>query len=179
LAGASGSLDFDAMVLATASKNGTPHARTVLYKGLDPDGGIKFFTNYKSAKGRELSANPKAALVFFWSALYRQVRIEGKIRKLSKKESDDYFRSRPRESQLGALVSMQSSPIKSFDELDLKFEKLERATLGKEVVRPAYWGGLALDPERFEFWIGRTRRLHLRINYQKKGKLWIKSLLSP
>jgi pyridoxamine 5'-phosphate oxidase len=178
LAGVLGSLDFDAMTLATASKSGVPHARTVLYKGLK-DGGVKFYTNYESAKGKELKVNSRAALVFYWSAIYRQVRIEGKVKKLSPQESDDYFHRRPRESQLGALVSRQSQPIKSFSQLDEKFAALEKKYVGKEIPRPAYWGGYVLIPKKFEFWFGRTRRLHLRIAYAKRGARWVKTLLSP
>jgi pyridoxamine 5'-phosphate oxidase len=178
LAGASGSLDFDAMVLATASKSGVPHARTVLFKGIK-DGAIKFYTNYKSAKGRELAANPRAALVMYWSALYRQVRIEGVVKKMSRKESLQYFKSRPRESQLGALASMQSQKVKSFEALDKKFEELEKKYMGKEIECPTYWGGYFFIPNKFEFWMGRTRRLHHRVSYTKKNKTWKKTFLSP
>jgi pyridoxamine 5'-phosphate oxidase len=167
-----------AMTLATATADGAPSARIVLLKQSDERGFI-FYTNYRSRKGRELAGNPRAALVFFWDALDRQVRAEGTITKVAPEESDRYFATRPRESQLGAHVSPQSEPITSRVLLDESAKTLERRFDGRPVPRPAHWGGFCLVPSTVEFWQGRPGRLHDRIAYTRAARGWSITRLAP
>jgi pyridoxamine 5'-phosphate oxidase len=157
----------EATTLATASKQGKPSARLVLLKQVDHRGFV-FFTNFKSAKARDLDTNPFAALVFYWPLLGRQVRIEGPVERTSAAESDAYFKSRPRESQIGALASPQSEKISSREVLQQRVEELEKLYKDRVVERPAHWGGYRLEPERIEFWKGRVGRLHDRILYERQ-----------
>jgi pyridoxamine 5'-phosphate oxidase len=168
----------DAMTLATASPDGRPSARIMLYKGVDRDGFI-FYTNYSSRKGEQISANPLAALVFFWGGLNRQVRVEGSLHRLSPEESDAYFSSRPRESQIGAVTSPQSKVIPDRESFDRSFEENERRFSGKAIPRPAHWGGFRLVPSRIEFWQGREARLHDRIEYLLEQNEWRIRRLAP
>lgn len=162
----SGAPFADAMTLATATPDGCPSARIVLYKGIT-QGAILFVTNYESQKADELERNPQAALVFFWPALSRQVRIAGRVERAGAEESDLYFKSRPRESQLGAWASPQSRPIASRAELVQRFADAERRFAGSEVERPSFWGGYKLVPRMFEFWSSREFRLHDRFRYER------------
>jgi pyridoxamine 5'-phosphate oxidase len=172
-------LDVNAMTLATADKNGKPSARIVLLKGLDERGFI-FYTNYKSRKGRELSQNPNAALTFFWAELERQVCVAGKIKKLSRAESEKYFQSRPRASQIAAWASGQSSVLKNREALEIKWSELEKKFPGEKIPLPPNWGGLVLRPERIEFWQGRPSRLHDRFQYSRqKNNSWKLERLAP
>jgi pyridoxamine 5'-phosphate oxidase len=171
-------IDPSAMILATANKNAEPSVRVVLLKGIDAEGLI-FFTNYESRKGKDISENPQASLLFFWKELERQVRISGKVKEVSKKESEDYFHSRPYESQLAALASKQSSIISDRQYLEGKFEELKKEFNGKEIPLPSFWGGFKLIPESFEFWQGRENRLHDRISYMKGKRDWKIVRLAP
>ncbi|NYT80434.1 pyridoxamine 5'-phosphate oxidase [Alcaligenaceae bacterium] len=166
----------NAMTLATTPLDGRPSARIVLLKGFDHDGFV-FFTNYSSRKGRELAGNPYASLLFFWPSLERQVRIEGRIEKTSAQESDEYYRSRPLGSRIGAWVSPQSQPITRVD-LEARTIELTR-TLGDDPSRPDHWGGYRLRPDYVEFWQGRPSRLHDRLVFKLEDKSWIKSRLAP
>jgi pyridoxamine 5'-phosphate oxidase len=159
----------NAMTLATATVNGVPSARIVLLKGFSEQG-FAFYTNYLSRKGKELAKNPRAALIFNWGQLERQVRIEGTVEKLSKEQSEQYFHSRPIGSQLGALVSPQSQEIASREELENKWQQLEAEYQDKEIPKPAFWGGYIVKPQLVEFWQGRSSRLHDRILYKNSGK---------
>ncbi len=159
----------NAMTLATASKKGIPSARIVLLKGFDPEGFV-FYTNYESHKGKELKENPHAALVFFWHDLERQIRIEGKIKKVKPRESDLYFHSRPKESRLGAWASPQSQVIEDRQILEETFEKLASSYEHTEPPRPDFWGGYRLIPNKIEFWQGRPSRMHDRILFKKSAK---------
>jgi pyridoxamine-phosphate oxidase len=148
-------------------------------KGFDSTG-FTFYTNYLSRKGKEIAKNPLGALLFFWDSLERQVRIEGTIEKLSKEDSDQYFRSRPRASQLGAWVSPQSQEIPDRDGLEKKMSETEAQYSDKDVPKPSYWGGYILKPRLIEFWQGRESRLHDRILYKKiDNKNWKKVRLAP
>jgi pyridoxamine 5'-phosphate oxidase len=173
-----------AMTLATASKEGRPSARIVLYKGTskcaDGTKGFRIFTNYQSRKSRELAENSWAALVFFWPQLNRQIRIEGKIEKLPDQESDDYFQSRARGSRIGAWASPQSRKIKDRDELLKLVAEIEKRFLGAEVPRPDNWGGWLLQPAKIEFWQAGEFRLHDRVVFEREadGK-WQVSRLAP
>jgi pyridoxamine 5'-phosphate oxidase len=176
---ASGSRLPDAMTLATASKDGRPSARLVLLKQVDDDGFV-FYTNYNSQKARELEENPRAALVSYWVQLDRQVRVEGAVVRVSAAESDEYFRTRPRESQLGAIASPQSEVVASREVLEQRFRELEEAYRESEVNRPAHWGGYRLRPERIEFWQNRAGRLHDRIVYERQAdRGWAIKRLAP
>ena len=168
----------EAMTLATATPDGRPAARMVLLKQVDHDGFV-FFTNYRSAKAEQLDANPYAALVFYWAKLDRQVRVEGSIVKTSAQESCDYFKTRPRESQIGAWASAQSQAISSRDVLEQRAQELEAMYSDREVDCPDYWGGYRLRPERIEFWKSRIGRLHDRILYQRDPFGWSISRLAP
>lgn len=173
-----GFIDFTAMSLATSSKEGTPSVRMVLLKKFD-EKGFEFFTNYESRKAKDLKSNPYACLLFYWDKLERQVRIEGKVEKVSKKESEDYFKTRPLKSRLGAWASHQSSVIESRSVVIKEFVKYLMKFGSKEIPLPPYWGGYRLIPDVFEFWQGRTNRLHDRIVYTKKNNVWNIQRLAP
>lgn len=166
------------MTLATATKDGVPCARIVLMKSFD-ERGFVFYTNYNSRKGAELAENPRACLLFYWSALWRQVRIEGTIEKVSEEESEQYFHSRPLGSQIGAWASNQSHPIESRAVLEARFKEFD-SKFGDNVPRPPYWGGYRVEPEVIEFWQGQENRLHDRLRYtlQADGS-WIIDRLNP
>lgn len=171
-------LEPNAMTISTVS-DGRPHARIVLLKGFD-ENGFTFFTNYKSNKGNEVTETPFVSLTFFWGDLERQVRIEGSIEKLSGIESDDYYHSRPRGSQIGAWVSNQSSVIAGREVIEQRLVELENEFKDEEIIpRPAHWGGYCVNPERIEFWQGRPNRLHDRILFTKFGDDWKIERLSP
>ena len=161
----------NAMVLATATPDGAPSARVVLLKGFD-ERGFVFFTDYRSRKGAELEANPRAALVLHWSELERQVRITGDVTRTSAEESEAYYRSRPLGSRLGAWVSHQSQAIPSRDVLEGGLREVERRFAGGDVPLPPYWGGYRVKPGAIEFWQGRQNRLHDRIRYVQ-GRGWL------
>ena len=167
----------EAMTLATADAQRRPSARMVLLKGHD-ERGFVFYTNYNSRKARELDSNPYAALVFFWVQLDYQIRIEGKISRVSSEESDVYFQSRPRESQIGALASPQSEVVSSREELETRVRELEAFHGNRRIKRPDHWGGYRLKPSLIEFWKGRSGRLHDRILFelQADGNWTIKRL---
>jgi pyridoxamine 5'-phosphate oxidase len=176
---ASGAKLPNAMTLATVSTDGKPSARVVLLKQVDEEGFV-FFTNYRSQKAVELKVNPQAALVFYWTQLDRQVRVEGRVKKISAAESDEYFATRPRESQLGALASPQSETIESRKVLEENLRELEERYQNREVERPEHWGGYRLIPDRIEFWQNRDGRLHDRINYEREAdSSWVISRLAP
>jgi len=169
----------NAMTLATASRSGKTAARVVLMKDVNREG-VCFFTNYSSRKGSELRTNPQATLLFYWTELDLQVRIDGRTRMVSASESTAYFRTRPRESQIGAHASHQSRPIADQSVLFEEFGRLSKKFAGVEVPRPKNWGGYRLRPRAFEFWKGRDFRLHDRLLYTRTGSgRWKKTLLSP
>lgn len=172
-------IDPNAMTLATASKDGLPSARMVLLKGYD-ERGFVFFTNYESRKGRELEENPRASLVFYWRGLNRQIRITGTVGRTAQKESEEYFRTRSRDSRLGAWASKQSEVIESREALDQAFRDIEEKYPGDDIPLPTFWGGFRLTPNVFEFWEGRTGRLHDRFRYTRESNgEWTIERLSP
>ena len=171
-------IDPTAMALATSDKKGIPSIRVVLLKGFD-EHGFAFFTNYESHKGNDLINNPNASILFFWKELERQIRISGTIEKTSSKESEEYFHSRPIESQLGAWASRQSSIIADRKYLENEFHNLSIMYQDKQIPLPPFWGGFRLIPNNFEFWQGRENRLHDRISYRINNKNWEIVRLSP
>ena len=168
----------DAMTLATATPDGKPSARMVLLKQVDHEGFV-FYTNYRSTKAAQLDSNPYAALVFYWTQLDRQVRVEGSVTKTSPDESREYFSTRPRESQIGAWASEQSETIAGREVLERRAQELETQYRDREIDCPEHWGGYRVKPERIEFWKSRIGRLHDRILYQRTGDGWTISRLAP
>ncbi|MBW7887797.1 MAG: pyridoxamine 5'-phosphate oxidase [Bacteroidetes bacterium] len=171
--------EANAMAVATASKEGRPSVRMVLLKNYDEKGFV-FFTNYESAKGKNISENPMASLLFFWESLERQIRITGSVEKISPLESLEYFRTRPVDSQLGAWASHQSSILTARSALEAAFKKMLEDFKNKQIPLPPHWGGLRIVPDEFEFWQGRESRLHDRIAYKKDhANNWKIVRLSP
>lgn len=170
-------LEVNAMTLSTNGLDGTPNGRIVLLKEVDE--GFVFFTNYQSEKGKELAASGKASLTFFWAELERQVRIKGMVSKISAAESDAYFFSRPRGSQIGAWTSPQSEVIESRSILDQRQQSVEQRFENEPMARPAHWGGYRLTPTSIEFWQGRPSRLHDRVSYELGSDGWKMTRLAP
>jgi pyridoxamine 5'-phosphate oxidase len=168
----------ETMTLATADSDATPSARMVLLKGADEDGFL-FYSGYVSRKAGELERNPRAALVFYWRPLGKQVRVEGRVERVSETESAAYFATRPRGSQLAAWASQQSEPLAGRAELDRRYAELEREYEGRDVPLPPHWGGFRLRPDAIEFWQHRDNRLHDRIRYTRAREGWRSQLLSP
>jgi pyridoxamine 5'-phosphate oxidase len=174
-----GITEVNAMTLATVTPEGKPSARIVLLKGFS-EKGFTFFTNYRSRKGLELERNPFASLVFFWKELERQVRIEGRVEKVDEAESDAYFRSRPKASQIGSAASPQSSVIAGREVLEARLRELEAEYAESETLpRPAHWGGYRVIPETIEFWQGGRGRVHDRLLYARNENSWTISRLAP
>jgi pyridoxamine 5'-phosphate oxidase len=170
--------DSNAMNVASASKDGMPSSRMVLLKSYDENGFV-FYTNYTSRKSKEIIDNPNVALNFFWDALERQVRVEGKIQKVDPAISDKYYDSRSRLSQLGAHASNQSQTIESYEVITNKLAILEEKYEGKKIPRPEHWGGFVIIPETIEFWQGHEGRIHDRLKFKKEGTGWKINRLSP
>jgi len=168
----------NAMVVSTIADDGAPDARVVLVRGVD-DRGFVFFTNYDSTKGRQLADDPVAAATFAWLDLHRQVRIRVTVVTVSREESDDYFASRPRDSQIGAWASPQSQPIPNRDELMRRVGEVTARFGGGPIPRPEHWGGFRLQPVEFEFWQGRPNRLHDRFRYRRSADIWVIERLAP
>jgi pyridoxamine 5'-phosphate oxidase len=170
--------EVNAMVLSTVGIDAQPSSRVVLLKGFSEEGFV-FFTNYESHKGNDLAINPKAALLFFWGELERQIRIEGITEKVSPQESSDYFAVRPRLSQVGAVASEQSRLLTDRGSLEKRFHRIEQEYHEKDIPRPSHWGGYILKPVYFEFWQGRRSRLHDRIFYEPQTGGWKTGRLYP
>jgi pyridoxamine 5'-phosphate oxidase len=175
---AAGLVEPTAMALATASKDGAPSVRMVLLKGYDEQGFV-FYTNYQSPKARDLLANPRAALLFWWGALERQVRITGDVTRVTEAESDAYFASRPLGSRIGAIASRQSAILASREDLERTVKELAAKYGDDKVPRPRHWGGFRIAPTTIEFWQGQPNRLHDRLRYTKVGPSWKIERLSP
>jgi pyridoxamine 5'-phosphate oxidase len=171
-------VEANACWLATVDGEGQPHCRVLLLKGVDAQGFV-FYTNYDSAKGRQLAAQPRAAMTFFWPALERQVRIEGLVEQVSAEESDAYYRVRPLGSRLGAWASPQSQVIANRYELEQRLTEVQQRFVDGEPSRPPFWGGYRLKPQRIEFWQGRSSRLHDRLDYQRTEDGWQRQRLAP
>ena len=170
--------DSNAMALATATPDGRPSVRMVLLKGHGPEG-FTFYTNAQSRKGEEIRANGHAALLFHWKSLRRQIRIEGSLREVAGEIADEYFHSRPRASQLGAVASDQSRPLPDRTAFVERYRNAEQRFAGREVDRPEYWTGFTLEPERIEFWLDRENRLHDRRQFTRTADGWTSTLLFP
>jgi len=170
--------EVNAMALATVNENGHPSARIVLLKDYNKNGFV-FFTNYESSKGKSLSVNPYASLVFFWKELERQIRIEGVVEKISEEDSTNYFLSRPIESKIGAWASPQSKIIASRSVIEDNFKNFESKFSDSEIPKPPHWGGYIVKPLKMEFWQGRPGRLHDRIAFNKKDEGWDITRLAP
>ena len=175
---AAGVAEPEAAALATATPDGRPSVRIVLLRGVGPEG-IAFYTNYESRKGRELAANPRAALAIHWPAQHRQVRLEGPVERVAPDQSDAYFESRPRGSRIGAWASRQGTVLPDRRSLEARFDELEAEWRTRDIPRPPYWGGYLLRPEAIEFWEGRPSRLHDRIHYLREDGGWRAERLSP
>ncbi len=172
-------IDSNAMTLATADAEGRPSSRVVLLKGYDQRGFV-FYTNYKSRKAVQLDENPHASLCFYWKEFERQIRIRGQVVRLPREESESYFETRPRDSQIGAWASLQSGIVENRAELEKNFRKYEEKFKGKEVPLPEFWGGYLLEPTVYEFWQGRPSRMHDRLEYKwSKNEGWKIRRLSP
>jgi pyridoxamine 5'-phosphate oxidase len=168
----------DAMTVATVGADGEPSARMVLLKAYGPEG-FAFYTHERSAKGEDLAENPRAALLFHWKSLCRQVRIEGSVERVSDAEADAYFASRARDSQVGAWASDQSRPLDSRATFEQRFDEAKRRFQDQDVPRPATWGGYRVVPDRIEFWTAREHRLHERRLFIREGNAWTEGLLYP
>jgi len=175
---AAGAADPDAVALATATPQGVPSVRVVLYKGVER-GRVRFVTNYRSRKAREIEDNPRVALAFYWPELKRQLRIEGTAERAAPAESDAYFATRPRESQLGAWASPQSETIASREVLEARYREVEQRFHGRSVERPQHWGLYLLAPSRVELWIAGEHRLHDRFAYERSESGWAITRLAP
>jgi pyridoxamine 5'-phosphate oxidase len=171
-------LEPNAMVLSTVSTDGIPSARTVLLKGFTPAGFV-FYSNYESRKGAELGANPHCSLLFGWYDLQRQVRIEGAASRIPRAETEAYFASRPRDSQIGAWASAQSAVVSSRAELEASYAEVDARYAGSEVPAPPHWGGYVVTPQVVEFWQGRRHRMHDRLHYRLDGREWRTERLAP
>ena len=170
--------DPNAMSLATIGMNGAPSVRIVLMKGVD-ERGFVFYTNLEGRKGRDLRTHPIAAICFHWPSLEVQVRAEGSVTQVDDEEADEYFATRPRDSQIGAWASIQSQPIEHASDLALRIAEVEERFDGKEVTRPPYWSGFRLRPDKIEFWKARPGRLHERHLYSRSGENWVMETLYP
>ena len=166
-----------AMILSTSSQSGQPRSRTVLLKSFSESEGFVFFTNYQSRKGQDLASNPKAALLFYWDPLFRQIKIQGTVRKISRENSVKYWETRPRDSQLAGYMSLQSQPV--VGSLDEEFQKVKRQFEGRSIPCPENWGGFSLTPQTMEFWLGHKFRLHDRVEFQKNSTQWTAQQLFP
>ena len=171
-------IEPNAAILSTSTKKGKPSSRTVLIKEYN-DKGFVFYTNYSSKKAQEIENNPYGSLIFYWHDFERQVRIQGKIRKVSRNKSEKYFHSRPRLSQISVLASHQSKHLENRDELEHKVKELEKKYEGKKIPLPDFWGGYLLEHRNVEFWQGRRDRLHDRFVYTKHGRIWQTERLAP
>ena len=170
--------DSEAMALATADPSGQPSVRMVLLKGHGRDGFV-FYTNEQSAKGEQLADNPRAALLFHWKSLRRQVRVEGAVERVTEAEADAYFATRARDSQLGAWASDQSRPLDNRGTFERRFKEVEQKFAGADVPRPPHWRGFRIIPQRIEFWMDRPHRLHERRLFVRDGESWTEGLLYP